>query len=72
LIKSKPGRPRSCGRWTPGAPPGTMPNVNPDTIAIWRLSRIGPWRQRVRLRLALVLYVAGLRQLAERIAQLER
>jgi hypothetical protein len=49
-----------------------MSNMTPDTIAVWRLSRIGPWRQRVRLRLALVVYVAGLRQLAERIAQLER
>jgi hypothetical protein len=46
--------------------------MNPDTIGIWRLTRTGPWHRRLRMRVALVVYVVGLRQLAERIAQLER
>jgi hypothetical protein len=45
-----------------------MLGMNPDTIAVWRLSSVGPWHQRLRMRVGLALYVVGLRRLAVRVS----
>jgi hypothetical protein len=45
-------------------PTGTIIGMNPDTLYIWRSTRRGPWRWRLRMRVALVLYVIGLHRAA--------
>lgn len=45
-----------------------MPAMDADTIFIWNITRSWPWRRRLRMRLALVVYAVGLRRLAVRVA----
>jgi hypothetical protein len=45
-----------------------MSNMTPDTTAVWRLTSVGPWPRRLRLRLGLLLYLVGARRLAVHVA----
>jgi hypothetical protein len=47
---------------------GNIGGMTPDVRFVWGLTRTWPWRRRVRMRLALLIDLAGFRKLAVRVS----
>ncbi|MFN9773269.1 MAG: hypothetical protein ACK54X_11695 [Burkholderiales bacterium] len=62
--------PRPFVQSTLEASVGNIAGMTPDVRFVWGLTRTWPWRRRARMRLALLLDLAGFRKLAVRVARL--